>query len=60
MKHVILGVTGSIAAYKAADLANTLTKQGVSVHTIMTESACKLIRRQLNVFVLLKELNCFR
>ncbi|MBR5730647.1 MAG: phosphopantothenoylcysteine decarboxylase [Firmicutes bacterium] len=43
MKHVILGVTGSIAAYKAADLANTLTKQGVSVHTIMTESACRLI-----------------
>ena len=43
MKNVILGVTGSIAAYKAADIANTLTKQGVGVHTIMTESACKLI-----------------
>ncbi len=43
MKNLILGVTGSIAAYKAADIANTLTKQGVYVHTIMTESACKLI-----------------
>ena len=43
MKHIILGITGSIAAYKAADLANTLTKEGISVHTIMTESACKLI-----------------
>ena len=43
MKHVILGITGSIAAYKAADIANILTKKGISVHTIMTESACKLI-----------------
>ena len=43
MKNIILGVTGSIAAYKAADLANTLTKQGVGVHTIMTKSACELI-----------------
>ena len=43
MKNIILGVTGSIAAYKAADIANVLTKQGVGVHVIMTESACKLI-----------------
>ena len=43
MKHVILGITGSIATYKAADIANILTKKGISVHTIMTESACKLI-----------------
>ena len=43
MKNVILGVTGSIAAYKAADIANGLTKKGVSVHVVMTESAQKLI-----------------
>ena len=43
MKNVILGVTGSIAAYKAADIANGLTKKGVSVHVVMTESARKLI-----------------
>ena len=43
MKNILLGVTGSIAAYKAADIANVLTKQGVGVHVIMTESACKLI-----------------
>ena len=43
MKNVILGVTGSIAAYKAADIANGLTKKGISVHTVMTESAQKLI-----------------
>ena len=33
-KNIILGVTGSIAAYKAADIANTLTKEGHSVHVI--------------------------
>ena len=36
-KNIILGVTGSIAAYKAADIANTLTKEGHSVHVIMTK-----------------------
>ncbi|WP_324825607.1 flavoprotein [Sinanaerobacter sp. ZZT-01] len=43
MKHVLLGVTGSIAAYKAADAANQLTKDGYSVDVIMTESAVKFI-----------------
>jgi len=42
-RNVILGVTGSIAAYKAADLASRLTQAGVSVHTVMTESATKLV-----------------
>lgn len=43
MKNVLLGVTGSIAAYKAADIANRLTKEGFNVDVIMTESACKMI-----------------
>ena len=43
MKEVILGVTGSIAAYKAADLANTLVKSNIDVHIIMTDAAQKLI-----------------
>ena len=43
MKNIILGVTGSIAAYKAADIANLLTKSGYSVHVIMTEAATKFI-----------------
>jgi phosphopantothenoylcysteine decarboxylase len=43
MKEIILGVTGSIAAYKAADIANQLTKSGIIVHTIMTNSASKFI-----------------
>jgi phosphopantothenoylcysteine decarboxylase/phosphopantothenate--cysteine ligase len=42
-KHIILGVTGSIAAYKAADLASKLTQQGAIVHTILTDAATKFI-----------------
>jgi phosphopantothenoylcysteine decarboxylase/phosphopantothenoylcysteine decarboxylase/phosphopantothenate--cysteine ligase len=43
MKEVILGITGSIAAYKAADIANELTKSQISVHTIMTRAGAKFI-----------------
>lgn len=42
-RSIVLGVTGSIAAYKAADLASRLTQAGFSVHTVMTENATKLI-----------------
>ena len=42
-KFVILGVTGSIAAYKAADITSQLVKWGANVHVIMTESATKFI-----------------
>jgi phosphopantothenoylcysteine decarboxylase len=38
-KNVILGVTGSIAAHKAVDLASLLTKKGCDVRVIMTEDA---------------------
>lgn len=38
-RNVVLGVTGSIAAHKAADLASTLTKQGCSVRVVMTADA---------------------
>lgn len=43
MKHLLLGVTGSIAAYKAADIAHAFYKQGIDVEVIMTQSATKLI-----------------
>ena len=43
MKEVLLGVTGSIAAYKAADIASGLIKQNINVHVIMTDSATKFI-----------------
>jgi phosphopantothenoylcysteine decarboxylase/phosphopantothenate--cysteine ligase len=42
-KRIILGVTGGIAAYKAADLASKLTAAGAVVRTILTEAAQKLI-----------------
>lgn len=42
-KNVVLGVTGSIAAYKAADVASQLTKQGCEVHVVMTASALRFI-----------------
>ncbi len=40
---IILGITGSIAAYKAADLTSRLTESGANVFPVMTESACKFI-----------------
>lgn len=42
-KHIILGVTGSIAAYKAADLASKLTQVGVQVDVILTPAAEKFV-----------------
>jgi phosphopantothenoylcysteine decarboxylase/phosphopantothenate--cysteine ligase len=42
-KRIILGVTGSIAAFKSAALASALTKAGAKVDTILTESARELI-----------------
>ncbi len=40
---IIVGVTGSIAACKAADLVSKLTKQGAEVHVVMTHSAQRFI-----------------
>jgi phosphopantothenoylcysteine decarboxylase len=40
---VILGVTGSIAAYKAVDLASQLTKEGCDVRVVMTRDALHFI-----------------
>ena len=42
-KTVVLGITGSIAAYKAADIASRLTQAGARVEVIMTQSAAKFI-----------------
>ncbi|MCL2873748.1 MAG: phosphopantothenoylcysteine decarboxylase [Defluviitaleaceae bacterium] len=43
MKEVVLGVTGSIAAYKAAEIANILVKDKINVNVIMTTAAAKFI-----------------
>ena len=45
-KHIVLGVTGGIAAYKAADLVSKLTQMGMVVHVVMTESATRLVAPQ--------------
>lgn len=42
-KTVVLGVTGSIAAYRAADIASQLTKLGHAVHVVMTREAREFI-----------------
>ena len=42
-KEIVLGVTGGIAAYKAAEVVSRLRKQGANVHVIMTENARQFI-----------------
>jgi phosphopantothenoylcysteine decarboxylase/phosphopantothenate--cysteine ligase len=44
-KTVVLGVTGSIAAYKSAELASLLVKQGHDVFVVMTQDAPSSSRR---------------
>jgi len=43
MACIIIGVTGSIAAYKAADITSQLIKEGHEVHVVMTQSATEFI-----------------
>lgn len=42
-KKVVLGITGGIAAYKAADVVSWLAKNNAEVHVVMTENATKII-----------------
>jgi phosphopantothenoylcysteine decarboxylase / phosphopantothenate---cysteine ligase len=42
-RHIILGVTGGIAAYKSADLIRRLRDAGAEVRVVMTEAACEFI-----------------
>src|SRR5664280_2710921 len=42
-KNIVLGVTGSIAAYKAAELTSLLAKQGCEVRVVMTADALRFI-----------------
>ena len=41
--NIVLGVTGSISAYKAADITSKLTKAGHDVHVILTDGGSKFI-----------------
>ena len=40
---IVLGITGSIAAYKAADLVSQLAKDGHQLHCVMTQAATEFI-----------------
>jgi phosphopantothenoylcysteine decarboxylase/phosphopantothenate--cysteine ligase len=42
--RVTVGVSGGIAAYKAAELVRALQRQAVEVHVVMTEAACKFVQ----------------
>lgn len=42
-KRIVLGVTGSIAAYKAVSLLRSLLREGAVVHVVMTQSATKFV-----------------
>ncbi len=42
-KTILLGVTGGIAAYKAAALTSRLVQQGADVHVILTEAAARFV-----------------
>lgn len=43
MANIVLGITGGIAAYKAAELTSSLVKEGHNIDVIMTKSATKFI-----------------
>lgn len=43
-KRIVLGVTGGIAAYKAAELVRELVRRGALVRVVMTDHACEFIR----------------
>ncbi|OGW37429.1 MAG: phosphopantothenoylcysteine decarboxylase [Nitrospirae bacterium GWC2_56_14] len=44
-KRILLGVTGSIAAYKAVDILRRLQEQGAEVRVVMTRNACRFVSK---------------
>ena len=42
-KHIVLGLSGGIACYKAAELCRALIKEGATVQVVMTEAAEQFI-----------------
>ena len=42
-KHIVVGVTGSVAAYKAAELVSRLKQGGAEIYVVMTKNATELI-----------------
>src|SRR5574338_176541 len=43
VKHILLGITGSIACYKAADLASKLAQAGAQVDVVLTAAALQFV-----------------
>lgn len=43
IKRLLVGITGGIAAYKAAELVRLLVRQGIDVQVVMTQAACQFI-----------------
>ena len=43
LSRIVLGITGGIAAYKAAELARLFVKAGVTVDVCMTDAACRFV-----------------
>jgi len=42
-KRILLGITGGIAAYKAATLCRLFIRAGADVQVVMTDAACRLV-----------------
>ena len=42
-RHIVLGLTGGVAAYKAAEFCRLLVKSGATVQVVMTDAACRFI-----------------
>ncbi len=42
-RNILLGITGSIAAYKSIDIARRLIEEGATINVVMTEAACRFI-----------------
>ncbi|MCL4699472.1 MAG: phosphopantothenate synthase, partial [Burkholderiaceae bacterium] len=42
-RHIVLGLSGGVACFKAAELTRELVKAGATVQVVMTEAACQFI-----------------
>ena len=46
-RHIVLGLSGGVACYKAAELARELQREGATVQVVMTDAACQFTSRSL-------------
>jgi len=49
-KRIVLGITGSIAAYKAVDLASKLAQNGAIIDVILTQAAANFVTLPTRIF----------